>query len=76
MNYNSCPSAAYFQHTRASNSNDPSPIDTFTNGLYEIALAFVVKRRLSIAPMMRDVFAIRPTGRAAYGVSVSYGFGR
>jgi hypothetical protein len=71
---------AYFQlqqfnYTSDALFSDNVAIDNFHNGLYETGLAIVAGRRLSIGPVMRNVFATERSGRPAYGVVMSFGFG-
>jgi hypothetical protein len=67
---------AYFQRQQASSSGGGfSSSESANNGLYEIGVVVVVNRQFSIGPVMRNVFGVPDSGRAAYGVIVSYSLG-
>jgi hypothetical protein len=65
----------YFQHTQISVGGSTDS-ESFNNGMYEIGVMMTLNQRLSVGPIMRNVFAIQHEGRAAYGAIVSYNFGR
>jgi hypothetical protein len=67
----------YFQHQEVSASGGgQSSSGGFNNGLYEIGIVLVANQRFSVGPVMRNVFAIERSERAAYGVIFSYSLGR
>jgi hypothetical protein len=68
---------AYFQrqHFTASGAGASSS-DNFNNGLYELGIVLVANQRISIGPVMRNVFGIEHSGRAAYGLIASFSFGQ
>jgi hypothetical protein len=68
---------AYFQHQEVNVSQgSQSSSQGFNNGLYEIGIVVVANQRFSVGPVMRNLFGIDHSGRAAYGLIASYSLGQ
>jgi hypothetical protein len=68
---------AYFQHQEVSVSQGTrSTSEGLNNGMYEIGIVVVANQRFSVGPVMRNVFGIDHSGRAAYGLIASYSLGQ